>query len=63
VLLRFWASLAQYNQVTGRFEIKGVMGPDEFHEAYPGAKEGGLFDVRNDLPFFRIIEVYVSRIE
>jgi len=42
---RFWASIAQYNADIGRYEIKGVMGPDEFHTAYPGADpklEGGL---------------------
>ncbi len=42
---RFWSSIATYNRRTGRYEIKGVMGPDEFHTAYPEAdpsEEGGL---------------------
>ena len=26
----------------GRYEIRGVMGPDEFHEGYPDAQEPGL---------------------
>jgi trehalose/maltose hydrolase-like predicted phosphorylase len=41
-IARFWASIAQYNPERDRYEIHGVMGPDEFHERYPGAKEGGL---------------------
>ena len=42
-IARFWASLA-VERADGRFGIDGVMGPDEFHEAYPGAREGGLRD-------------------
>jgi trehalose/maltose hydrolase-like predicted phosphorylase len=38
----FWSSLAHYNADRDRYEIHGVMGPDEFHERYPGANEGGL---------------------
>ena len=41
-IARFWASIAHFNQERGRWEIHGVMGPDEFHEKYPGAAEGGL---------------------
>ena len=40
-IARFWASLATEGS-DGRFEIHGVMGPDEYHEAYPGTAEGGL---------------------
>ena len=40
-IARFWVSSTSRNE-DGRFEIVGVMGPDEFHEAYPGAAEGGL---------------------
>lgn len=43
-ICRFWASKAELNQQTGRYSIAGVMGPDEFHEQYPGAAEGGLKD-------------------
>jgi trehalose/maltose hydrolase-like predicted phosphorylase len=43
-ICRFWASKAQYNEWTGRYEIAKVMGPDEYHEKYPGAEEGGLKD-------------------
>jgi trehalose/maltose hydrolase-like predicted phosphorylase/beta-phosphoglucomutase-like phosphatase (HAD superfamily) len=41
-IARFWSSIAHYNRERGRFEIHGVMGPDEFHEKYPDAVEGGL---------------------
>jgi trehalose/maltose hydrolase-like predicted phosphorylase len=41
-IARFWASIAHFNPARGRYEIHGVMGPDEFHEKYPGAEEGGL---------------------
>jgi len=34
-IARFWASAATYNHALDRYEILGVMGPDEFHEAYP----------------------------
>lgn len=39
---KFWASIAHYNDKRKRYEIHGVMGPDEFHEKYPRAKKGGL---------------------
>jgi len=29
---RFWASRVEYNKRKGRYEIKDVIGPDEFHE-------------------------------
>jgi len=44
-IARFWASLARYDETAGRYAIRGVMGPDEFHTAYPGrdpSEEGGL---------------------
>ncbi len=44
-IARFWASIATYDERLDRYEIKGVMGPDEFHTAYPGADPetaGGL---------------------
>ncbi len=43
-ICRFWASIARFAPETGRYSIEGVMGPDEFHETYPGAKKGGLKD-------------------
>lgn len=44
-IARFWTSIATYNATIDRFEIKGVMGPDEYHTAYPDADpetEGGI---------------------
>ena len=41
-IARFWSSIAHFNPDRDRWEIHGVMGPDEFHEKYPGASEGGL---------------------
>ena len=38
----FWSSIAQYNKQTKRYDISGVMGPDEFHEKYPAANKGGI---------------------
>ncbi|MFP4367711.1 MAG: beta-phosphoglucomutase family hydrolase, partial [Bacteroidales bacterium] len=43
-ICRFWASKTVYNEKSGRYEIRMVMGPDEFHEKIPGAKKGGLKD-------------------
>lgn len=43
-ICRFWASKASYNDKSGRYSIDKVMGPDEFHEQYPEATEGGLRD-------------------
>jgi trehalose/maltose hydrolase-like predicted phosphorylase len=41
-IARFWSSLAHFNPDRDRYEIHGVMGPDEFHEKYPEANQGGL---------------------
>jgi len=41
-IARFWSSIAHFNPERDRYEIHGVMGPDEFHEKYPGSDEEGL---------------------
>ncbi len=41
-IARFWASAAEYRSERGRYEIRGVMGPDEYHETLPGSDEPGL---------------------
>ena len=41
-IARFWSSITVLNEQTRRYEILGVIGPDEFHTAYPGATEPGL---------------------
>jgi trehalose/maltose hydrolase-like predicted phosphorylase/beta-phosphoglucomutase-like phosphatase (HAD superfamily) len=41
-IARFWASTTTWNPDEGRYEILGVMGPDEYHEGYPDSDEEGL---------------------
>jgi alpha,alpha-trehalase len=41
-IARFWASIARYDRERGRYVIEGVVGPDEYHDAYPWASEPGL---------------------
>ncbi len=41
-ITRFWASIAHFNPARQRYEIHGVMGPDEFHEHYPDSSEPGF---------------------
>jgi len=41
-IARFCASIATYDPAQDRYEIHGVMGPDEYHEAYPDSDEPGL---------------------
>ncbi|MFD7689825.1 glycoside hydrolase family 65 protein [Streptomyces sp. NPDC059781] len=41
---RFWADSATFDDRLGRYRIKGVVGPDEYHDAYPDATEPGLDD-------------------
>ncbi|MFI1444224.1 glycoside hydrolase family 65 protein [Streptomyces fructofermentans] len=43
-IARFWADAATYDEDLGRHRIRGVVGPDEYHDAYPGASEPGLDD-------------------
>jgi alpha,alpha-trehalase len=44
-IARFWVSAAKYDAAADRYDICGVMGPDEFHTAYPDRSvngDGGL---------------------
>ncbi|MFG2358847.1 glycoside hydrolase family 65 protein [Streptomyces sp. NPDC048521] len=43
-IARFWADSAGYDDHLGRYRIQGVVGPDEYHDAYPGATRPGLDD-------------------
>ncbi|WP_067461235.1 glycoside hydrolase family 65 protein [Actinomadura macra] len=43
-IARFFADLAGYDRSRDRYRIRGVMGPDEYHDAYPGRDEPGLED-------------------
>lgn len=39
---KFWSSTMTFNEVRGRYDIKGVVGPDEFHTKYPDREELGI---------------------
>lgn len=41
-ITRFWASICEYNSEIDRYEIKGVMGPDEYHDGYPNSDIQGI---------------------
>ncbi|GGW79934.1 hypothetical protein GCM10010350_76000 [Streptomyces galilaeus] len=43
-IARFWADLAVFDPATESYHIRGVVGPDEYHDAYPGADLPGLED-------------------
>ncbi|MEU2156052.1 glycosyl hydrolase family 65 protein [Streptomyces sp. NPDC019396] len=40
----YWASAASYDRSLGRYRIRGVVGPDEYHDSYPGAATAGVDD-------------------
>lgn len=40
---QYWLSVCEVG-ADGRYHIRGVMGPDEFHTAYPGREAAGLDD-------------------
>ncbi|HEY7557449.1 MAG TPA: beta-phosphoglucomutase family hydrolase [Candidatus Binatia bacterium] len=54
-IARFWSSIASFNDKRSRYEIRGVMGPDEFHEGYPGAPVPGL----NNNAYTNVMAVWV----
>jgi alpha,alpha-trehalase len=41
-IARLFDSLCTYNDTLDRYEIHKVMGPDEYHDAYPDSEEPGL---------------------
>src|SRR5215217_2540345 len=57
-IARFWSSIAHFNPERDRYEIHGVMGPDEFHEKYPGSQEEGL---RNNA-YTNVLVAWVSEV-
>lgn len=56
-IARFWASIAEFNPERERYEIRGVVGPDEYHTRYPGAEEAGL----NNNAYTNIMAAWVLR--
>lgn len=43
-IARFWAGAASWDASLGRYRLRGVVGPDEYHDAYPGASGPGIDD-------------------
>ncbi|MFG1807749.1 glycoside hydrolase family 65 protein [Streptomyces sp. NPDC049040] len=43
-IARFWAHSAVWDTGRERYRILGIMGPDEYHDAYPDAAEPGVDD-------------------
>ena len=41
-IARFWVGLANFDDGRGRYIIRGVIGPDEFHSGYPGKEYDGI---------------------
>jgi alpha,alpha-trehalase len=41
-IARFWVSRAAFDEKLGRYGIRGVIGPDEFHSGYPDAPYDGV---------------------
>ena len=56
-IARFWSSIAAYDGARGRYVIKGVMGPDEYHDAYPDSQSGGL----DNNAYTNVMAVWVLR--
>lgn len=54
-IARFWSSLAIICDDRGRYEIRGVMGPDEFHDGYPDSAMPGL----NNNSYTNLMAVWV----
>ncbi|CPR12166.1 trehalose-6-phosphate phosphatase OtsB1 [Mycobacterium bohemicum DSM 44277] len=41
-IARFWVGLATFDDSRGRYTIRGIIGPDEFHSGYPGKEYDGI---------------------
>jgi beta-phosphoglucomutase family hydrolase len=54
-IAQFWSSIASFDEERGRYEIRGVMGPDEFHDGYPDQAAPGL----NNNAYTNIMAVWV----
>jgi alpha,alpha-trehalase len=56
-IARFLAGITTYNRELDRYEILGVMGPDEYHDRYPESEKPGL----NNNAYTNVLTVYVLR--
>ena len=41
-IARFWVSRSEFDEALGRYVIRGVIGPDEFHSGYPDRPFDGI---------------------
>jgi alpha,alpha-trehalase len=56
-IARFWARIATHDRSSDRYDILRVMGPDEYHDAYPDAAEPGL----DNNAYTNVMAVWVLR--
>ena len=62
-IARFLATFSKFNKKTDRYEIRGVIGPDEFHNGYPDFKEPGIdnnayTNIMASWVFCRVLELF-----
>jgi alpha,alpha-trehalase len=56
-IARFLSAITTFNEELGRYEILGVMGPDEYHDGYPDSETPGL----DNNAYTNVMTVYVLR--
>jgi len=56
-IARFFAGITSFNESLGRYEILGVVGPDEYHESYPDSEKPGL----DNNTYTNVMAVWVLR--
>lgn len=54
-IARFWVGLSWFDDDRGRYVIRGVIGPDEFHSGYPGR----LYDGIDNNAYTNVMAVWV----
>ncbi|WP_266205762.1 glycoside hydrolase family 65 protein [Pontibacter kalidii] len=57
-IAQFWSSIAVFNTGRGRYEIRHVVGPDEYHTEYPDSDEPGL----NNNAYTNVMAVWVIQV-
>jgi alpha,alpha-trehalase len=56
-IARFLSSITTHNRELDRYEILGVMGPDEYHDSYPDSEKPGL----DNNAYTNVMTVHVLR--
>lgn len=56
-IARFLGAITTHNEKLDRYEILGVLGPDEYHDGYPESEKPGL----NNNAYTNVMTVYVLR--